>query len=1126
MKAKLLLLGILLSASTVYIDAQVININPDPNEDPWLTGGVPEVNLESQTEVDQIPTMIRRSFVDPPDLIDNSHNIFMRPIFHQKHGSCAQASGIGYVYTYEINWKRDLPANDTNHISNWYPTHYTYNFLNDGDGLIGSYVWQGWNIIKETGCPNVPTYGGMCVNNDPTYWMTGYDKYKSALNNSLKQDTSYEKILFDTDPELGLTLIKQWIYDHNAEEEIGGLISFSTKMQGCNIVNIPSGLPETGKSIIIEWSDTATDSHQMTFVGFNDSICFDYNGDNLYTNNIDINGDSIIDMQDWEWGALKVANSWGNSWPQPIDSGYVYFPYKLLAQDTCKVLDFAAAFVVHVVDEYEPELVFKIKMNHPKRGRLRIGIDYGINADSGHSYLPDTLYYIFDLNGGNFPLLGDGNNDPLEIILDYNYFYSEDDVGKLFLCIRDNSPQSLDGHLHSLSLIDYRWNETFELNSGYMYEPIYNTYNWFHIDYDLIPHEAPITSNLNLFSNMVSRFEPTVTNTSTLTIEDSVKVDFYTSDLIIDTCSTLIIEDDAVLTGKRGTSRIVIYGLLQLGNNVTFAAEGDAELILDFVYDNRTYTVSNAVFDGSMIHSVCDSLRVTNCVFTDANIEKSGGSMLVSQCDFEDSFVYAYEGQDEKIIEISDCDFNNPEVSNSPIFIDSYSNYSIHDDTIAYNYGSGICLYNAGGIEGVDVFTIVDNEIYPSGSKRGSMKDLGIKIYNSKAHILNGNYIHDNDYGISILDYSQTKIRGNNDEGCDELPQKIINNIEHQVYITRASFPVDFNYNRIYEETFNTYFIYQESEYQIPTQCNVEYNYWGEGVSNPSSYLYTSMTPDWDPICTPLQSKTNTAGTLYDSAVNYVVSGDYQSAESRFKEIVEEHSGSNYSYASVNQLFELKKIYDQDYSGLQLYLDTTSILQDTNDLGRLADIVSNKCDIELENYQDAIDFFENVILTSGSYQDSLFAIIDLGYVYLRMNNGNSRPGFECRLPQYIPKSRESYEVERDRLIDLLFDHHRVTSIEEEDVGSENKGIISHVTLYPNPASVNVSIDFRLESSLHLGFVIYDQTGRITKEVTPGLFVKGANTLRLDLEGLESGVYYLSIRHTDRPIANKKIILID
>lgn len=80
-----------------------ININPDPYGDPWLVGGVPEITPEIQSDIDAISEFR----LDPSCLmntlsssVDNSQRQFMRDIFRQNGNSCAQASTVGYMFTY------------------------------------------------------------------------------------------------------------------------------------------------------------------------------------------------------------------------------------------------------------------------------------------------------------------------------------------------------------------------------------------------------------------------------------------------------------------------------------------------------------------------------------------------------------------------------------------------------------------------------------------------------------------------------------------------------------------------------------------------------------------------------------------------------------------------------------------------------------------------------------------------------------------------------------------------------------------------------------------------------------------------------------------------------------------
>jgi hypothetical protein len=67
------------------------------------------------------------------------------------------------------------------------------------------------------------------------------------------------------------------------------------------LYNLPAGTPEAGKKVIISYSNS---SHAMTIVGYNDSIRWDYNNDGQYTNHLDINGDGVVDLRDWEIGGL------------------------------------------------------------------------------------------------------------------------------------------------------------------------------------------------------------------------------------------------------------------------------------------------------------------------------------------------------------------------------------------------------------------------------------------------------------------------------------------------------------------------------------------------------------------------------------------------------------------------------------------------------------------------------------------------------------------------------------------------------------------------------------------------------------------------------------------------------
>lgn len=95
------------------LNAQLINVNPYPNGEPWLDGPIPTITPEMQMHIDAIPEMtlsVISASRELPEAVDNSNEIFFRPIFPQFGQSCGAASSVGYDFTYEINRLRNLPA--------------------------------------------------------------------------------------------------------------------------------------------------------------------------------------------------------------------------------------------------------------------------------------------------------------------------------------------------------------------------------------------------------------------------------------------------------------------------------------------------------------------------------------------------------------------------------------------------------------------------------------------------------------------------------------------------------------------------------------------------------------------------------------------------------------------------------------------------------------------------------------------------------------------------------------------------------------------------------------------------------------------------------------------------------
>jgi len=384
-----------------------------------------------------------------PFTVDNSKYRFFRAITQQYGYECGQSAGIAFNFTYEIDRLRNLAANTP---ATTYPTHFTWDFLNDGDNYTGASFFDSWEIVRACGNMNVEEYGGTLGYGGSTRWISGYNVYYSGMHNRL---TSVKAIRADT-PE-GLQTLKYWIYDHTDGSTFGGVGNIYGSYFCTPSDVLPPGTPEAGKYVQTQWGSYA--SHAYTICGFNDSIRFDFNNDGQYTNTIDINGDGEVDMHDWEIGGLKLAN--GYAGPGCSNGGFCYTMYKNVAD----AIEYGGIwnhtiYVLDVKEDCDPQLTMKIKLKHTSREKLKVTV--GINPDitaTIPSYVQN--YPIFNFQGGNYYMQGGTTeaDKTIEFGLDLTPLIDQVDNGvpaRWFLQVEEDDPSGSDaGEIVTWSIMDY-----------------------------------------------------------------------------------------------------------------------------------------------------------------------------------------------------------------------------------------------------------------------------------------------------------------------------------------------------------------------------------------------------------------------------------------------------------------------------------------------------------------------------------------------------------------------------------------------------------------------------------------------------------------------------------------------
>ena len=391
-----------------------------------------------------------KSGVSLPASIDNSLLTFFRPVFNQYGWSCNQAASIGYLYTYEMN-----ALNNSSGMlnTNQYAYRFVWNFLNEGEWGKGASYFDGWEIIKKLGCPNMVDYSsalGTPENTwDQTIWMSGYQYYYNSMTNRI-----FDLYTINVDNPAGLQTLKQWINDHLDGSQHGGAANFQIASTGWDIKNLPPASADPGKSIITSFGEYV--GHSLTFTGYNDNVKYDLNNDGLFTNDQDINNDGLVDMRDWEIGAMICVNSWGSGWG---NNGKAYVMYRLLAEpvDNGGIWNNSVQ-VVKARIEYQPLMTLKTRLTHNKRNKIKIRVGVSSNISS---LVPDYIidFPVFNYQGGEYPLQGNGLSGEIEIGLDItpllSYISSSSNV-KFFLLVDEDCPNGgCNGTVHEFSVINY-----------------------------------------------------------------------------------------------------------------------------------------------------------------------------------------------------------------------------------------------------------------------------------------------------------------------------------------------------------------------------------------------------------------------------------------------------------------------------------------------------------------------------------------------------------------------------------------------------------------------------------------------------------------------------------------------
>jgi len=321
-----------------------------------------------------------------PSSVDNSKLKYFPPVFTQIGGSCAQASNVGYMFTYEINRLLDRSADVA---ANRFSYLYAWNFINGGtdDGSLGI---DGIQLALSNG---IITENDFPIQYSPTpfRWASGYGKYLNGMKYRAKQFNSFEVV-----DSAGIRKVKEFLYDRNEPGKPGGIVTFSSRAENWKFNDNYDGPSATGYKSML--TTLATEgAHAMTIVGYDDLVEF------------------TTPSGEKAKGAFIVVNSWGTF---SHDNGRFYLPYWFFLQAR-NFSDLSADVTSVDVECREPSIVFKVGVSCDSRNDLSFMI--GVSGKSSDT-APQHNYQVAIANnqGGDYPMQGAYSSNDIEFGFDFS----------------------------------------------------------------------------------------------------------------------------------------------------------------------------------------------------------------------------------------------------------------------------------------------------------------------------------------------------------------------------------------------------------------------------------------------------------------------------------------------------------------------------------------------------------------------------------------------------------------------------------------------------------------------------------------------------------------------------------
>jgi tetratricopeptide (TPR) repeat protein len=527
-------------------------------------------------------------------------------------------------------------------------------------------------------------------------------------------------------------------------------------------------------------------------------------------------------------------------------------------------------------------------------------------------------------------------------------------------------------------------------------------------------------------------------------------------------------------------------------------------------------SIGDGEFTSSSLVTENMLLTIQNCTFNSSLLSINGGEASVLSSDFSYSQLFP-SNCDEVVIQDCSFNFNFSLPNNNAIKLHDAGSYLIRDNIFSQVSGyNGSAIYvQFSGWEGNNC-GIIDNNI--------SNCNNGITLFNSRSY-LSGNQIFDNIRGIQVLNNSDVNIIGNSEAKFVNETQRCNDNEEYEIFTDYGSFPY-LRWNAIYDEDnlgINDELIY--CQLPLYTELDIRYNFFGNEFKDVDD-LFPDNSYYYNPIFKLefSEEEKSDAQVMFETAKEKSNTGYYSEADSIFKVIIQLYPETQFAQLSVKELYSLQGQFTENFSALKQYYDSDPTIINDTLLSYIGNYFSNKCDIKLENWIDAIAWFEDKILNPISFADSIYSIIDLQNTYLLMEQSSFKSSnYVGTMPKYRPESQISHSKYTNYLLSLLPGNDKLCETMKENINALMPGKLMQNV--PNPFNGGTEIWYKLDEDASVEMNVYDYTGRKIDCMKVGWMEDGSHSIHFESKDLPSGIYFCTLEVDGKMSDSKKMTIL-